>query len=411
MQTLANRQSESLKPQPIDESGPGTILRDFQTLLDFVGTAGVKTGGKNHRLPLAALGELDERMSNPLRPRKSRPQQLSYPHLNGLYLLLRTSGLGVSSGEGNSGLLSVHPQRLAEWQTLNVEERYFTLLQTMLASDWSPIESGHRSGPSSELEWVFGARRMNRQRLTKAGLPASEFFWSWRQQTTAALLELFGMLEIPRVLPKEGESWRITNVSATEFGSAIRSRLNDEHGHSVIFDITCGRSAENDGKWLGDLFRDIYPNCLNTLPEQSGEFVEGVWQFKVSLGDVWRRIVIPADSNADELAGGILDAFRFDSDHLYEFRLRDRSGRNLAIAHPYCEDVQYWTDEFAIGSLPLDPGQSMTFLYDFGDSWQFTVKLEKILPSGGKITKMKIIEKNGKAPKQYRDYGEGGDGW
>src|SRR5437899_11896093 len=96
MPKLAKRQSEILKRQPIDESGPGTILRDFQTLLDFVGTGGVKTGGKNYRLPLATLGELDERMSHPLRPRKSRPQQLSYPHLNGLYLLLRTSGLCVS---------------------------------------------------------------------------------------------------------------------------------------------------------------------------------------------------------------------------------------------------------------------------------------------------------------------------
>jgi hypothetical protein len=410
MPKLAKAQSDVLKREQIDESGPGTILRDFQMLLDFVGTGGIKTGGKNHRLPLVALGELDERMSQPLRPRKSRPQQLSYPHLNGLYLLLRTSGLGVSSGEGNSGLLSVHPQRLAEWQALNAEERYFTLLQTMLASDWSPIESGHRSGPSTELEWAFGARRMIRQRLTRAGLPASGFFWSWRQQTTAALLELFGMLEIPRVLPKEGESWRITNVSATEFGKAVRSRLHDEHGSSLIFDITCGRTAE-DGEWLGDLFRDWYPNCLNTLPEQSGEFVEGIWQFKVSLGNVWRRIVIPADSNAEELACGILSAFRFDSDHLYELRLRDRSGRNLTIVHPYCEDAEYWTDEFAIGSLPLDPGQSMTFLYDFGDNWQFTVKLEKILPDDGKIKKMKIIEKKGKAPKQYGDYSEGGDFW
>src|SRR5436309_15708606 len=127
MQKLAKRQSEILKRQPIDESGPGTILRDFQTLLDFIGTIGIKTGGKNYRLPLATLGELDERMSHPLRPRKSRPQQLSYPHLNGLYLLLRTSGLGVSSGQGDSGLLSVHPQRLAEWHALNAEERYFTL--------------------------------------------------------------------------------------------------------------------------------------------------------------------------------------------------------------------------------------------------------------------------------------------
>src|SRR6516162_3254449 len=104
------RQPESLKNQPIDESNPGTILKDFQTLLDFIGTYGIKTGGKNYRLPLTSLGALDERMSHPLHPRLARPQQLSFPHLNGLYLLLRCSGLGVSSGEGDTGLLAVSPQ-------------------------------------------------------------------------------------------------------------------------------------------------------------------------------------------------------------------------------------------------------------------------------------------------------------
>jgi len=40
----------------------------------------------------------------------------------------------------------------------------------------------------------------------------------------------------------------------------------------------------------------------------------------------------------------------------------------------------------------------MTLEYDFGDSWQFTIKLEKILPDESKIKKMKITEKKGKAP-------------
>ena len=51
----ASHSSDVLKNQPISESGPGTILADFQTLLDFVGTGGIATGGKNYRIPLAAL--------------------------------------------------------------------------------------------------------------------------------------------------------------------------------------------------------------------------------------------------------------------------------------------------------------------------------------------------------------------
>src|SRR5262249_39791195 len=85
MSKAATLTTDVLKETRIDESGPGTILRDFQTILDFVGTGGLQTGGKNHRLPLASLANLDERLSHPLRPALSRPQQLSYPHINGLY--------------------------------------------------------------------------------------------------------------------------------------------------------------------------------------------------------------------------------------------------------------------------------------------------------------------------------------
>ena len=39
--------SEILKQQKFDESGPGTILKDFETVLRFVGPEGIKTAGKN----------------------------------------------------------------------------------------------------------------------------------------------------------------------------------------------------------------------------------------------------------------------------------------------------------------------------------------------------------------------------
>jgi hypothetical protein len=64
------------------------------------------------------------------------------------------------------------------------------------------------------------------------------------------------------------------------------------------------------------------------------------------------------------------------------------------------------TDDFAVGFLPLDPGQSMILLYDFGDCWRFTVKLEKILPQNSDFKRAKIIEKKGKAPQQYK-YSDG----
>jgi hypothetical protein len=54
-----------------------------------------------------------------------------------------------------------------------------------------------------------------------------------------------------------------------------------------------------------------------------------------------------------------------------------------------------------IGDLPLEPGQSLKVLYDFGDNWQFTLKLERIEPAGKRRTKPKVVERHGKAPEQY----------
>ena len=76
-----------LASQIVDENGPGSILMDFEVLLGFL-EDGVRSTGKYHLLPMDRLFELDQLMTKPLRPRLKRPQQKSFPNLNGLYLLL-----------------------------------------------------------------------------------------------------------------------------------------------------------------------------------------------------------------------------------------------------------------------------------------------------------------------------------
>ena len=402
----AATRSKILKRQQIDQSGPGTILVDFETLLAFVGSDGLKASGKNYRLPMAALGDLDEQMTRPLRPNLKRPQQLSYPHLNGLFLLLRATGLGISSGKGASGRLSVDPDRLGEWRTLSAEEQYFTLFQATLQSDWGQIDSDDTSGngPWYVLGWRTDSWLRQQPPTAIEGMRASDVIGGWREQAVAALLEMFGMLDLPRAAPLDGENWRITSFRVTEFGNAFLTRLREPSVLDQLLGVI-DESRHGETGSLADLFRDCFPNCRNTLfsDNDQGEFVDGVWQFDVSLEDASRRIRIPADFSVEALADTILKAFDFDNDHLHEMRLRDRSGRNLAIGHPAIDDVEYHTDEFAIGSLPLDPGQSMLFLFDFGDGWEFTVALEELLPSDAGLTEPKIVKRKGKPPKQYPD--------
>ncbi len=108
----------------------------------------------------------------------------------------------------------------------------------------------------------------------------------------------------------------------------------------------------------------------------------------------------PAKLDLDCLSDSILDAFDFDKDHLYQFRYKDRFGRSVQVSHPYCEESPS-TTEVRVGELPLQPGDKMIFLFDFGDNWEFDVQLEEIQPPNAKIKKPKILKKYGEAPSQY----------
>ena len=71
--------------------------------------------------------------------------------------------------------------------------------------------------------------------------------------------------------------------------------------------------------------------------------------------------------------------------------------------HPAVRDTDLHTDEFSVGYLPVEAGQAIQFVYDFGANWQFTVKLEKIEPPNPEITQPIIVESRGEAPAEYDD--------
>ena len=131
---------------------------------------------------------------------------------------------------------------------------------------------------------------------------------------------------------------------------------------------------------------------------------EGRFIFRVSLGKVWRLIAMPADATLVDLVDWVLRSVEFDDqDHLYEFIYRDRLGAEARAFHPAMDEGP-WADAIPIGTLPIEPGQTMQLVYDFGDNWKFTIKLERVDPPGGKAKAPRILESHGKAPEQYPDW-------
>ncbi len=157
------------------------------------------------------------------------------------------------------------------------------------------------------------------------------------------------------------------------------------------------------GAWQA-WFQECFPEWRNNLAFPEPEQRDGVFVFKAKLGSVWRRIAIPAECNLEDLARAILHAFKFDGDHLYDFRFPDRDGSQVQVVCPYIDDAEAWTDDYSIGCLPLAEGQSMEFEYDYGTGWRFDVKLEKVAPPNRRTKKPRLVASQGKPPKEYCDW-------
>lgn len=114
-----------------------------------------------------------------------------------------------------------------------------------------------------------------------------------------------------------------------------------------------------------------------------------VHQFRIALDaitpPVWRRIELPSASTFWDLHCAINDAMGWEDAHLHEFQLGGRrNGQRIGI--PMEDDMTDGDNsERADWDVPITEyfakrGDSGSYLYDFGDGWSHTVKLEAIPP-------------------------------
>ncbi|PKM36393.1 MAG: hypothetical protein CVV06_11260, partial [Gammaproteobacteria bacterium HGW-Gammaproteobacteria-10] len=104
-QHLSPEDAEIIKNQMFSDTQPGSLLKDFQALLDFIGSDGIEVTKTTQHIGMKYLFELNERMTLPLETELKRPQQKAFPNLHGLYLVLRVSGLASLVKDKNKTLL------------------------------------------------------------------------------------------------------------------------------------------------------------------------------------------------------------------------------------------------------------------------------------------------------------------
>jgi hypothetical protein len=404
---LTAQDKRLLTETTIDASGPGTILPDFHVLLDYV-IVNRSAVTKNHQLPMKALVSLNEQMTRPLQHGLTRPQQKSFPHINGLYLILRASGLTYVDTAGKTPKLMVDNVVLQSWQSLNPTEQYFTLLESWLFRGTDDILGGRGGGFGwfrSPLNQCFNLfQRMPPDGYTApADADAIDSLRYFPELHNLALLELFGLVIVEHGTAVTKEGWQIKAVRPLSLGSALIKLFLKEIFDNTDLMVDLGHPAELWPGAIQSLIQPYFPEWQNNLQWPEHTFREGLYVFKVSVfKDVWRRMAVPGQFSLDDLADAILHVFKFDSDHLYRFIYQTRLGTEDSIYHPYMDEGPS-TSEVRVGDVPLNEGASMFFNFDFGDNWYFEVALETIEDKPA-VKKATVLESHGKAPEQYSSY-------
>jgi hypothetical protein len=118
---------------------------------------------------------------------------------------------------------------------------------------------------------------------------------------------------------------------------------------------------------------------------------------------VWRRIEIRGDQSLGDLHAVLQRAFRWDNDHLYAFFL---SGKHWDPRAEYDDprgEEGRDASRHLLEHLALKRGRKIAYVFDFGDEWWVTLRLEKIVPQGVNARRKypRIAEKEGRAPQQY----------
>lgn len=118
-------------------------------------------------------------------------------------------------------------------------------------------------------------------------------------------------------------------------------------------------------------------------------YMKKIYQLKITTEEIsppiWRTILLPESATFAQLHAVIMDAFKFEDYHLFEFIPDKKMTTRIG---PVDED-NYFGDfgEDIIDATTVtladysDNLVKMYYVYDFGDFWQFKIELQKILES------------------------------
>lgn len=247
-----------------------------------------------------------------------------------------------------------------------------------------------------------------------ARLAAIELVSAFGEPVSAAWQEL---LDAPRVGPHaraaladwdrgpelpESDRCRI----AVDTASAALTRTGPDEALSCVCEWLAGDLQSRIALVAGIDHPDAgaLAQALTTFVD-SGEprTIDQVLQLKVTLTGtrppVWRRVLVAATADLEDLHGIIQVLFEWDGDHLHVF---DVGGRRYA--DPYLElDDPAIRSEFGLrlAAAFTPSGKKVKYTYDFGACWRHEIVMERVVERNDEQLYPACVAFNGDSPLEY----------
>lgn len=110
--------------------------------------------------------------------------------------------------------------------------------------------------------------------------------------------------------------------------------------------------------------------------------VPQIFQLKMTVCDIrppiWRRLLVSSDTNLGKLHGMLQLLMGWQNYHMHQFTVAGRE-YSLPVFGLGVADER----RVKLGHLITAPKARILYMYDFGDSWEIEIVVEKILPFDG----------------------------
>jgi hypothetical protein len=128
--------------------------------------------------------------------------------------------------------------------------------------------------------------------------------------------------------------------------------------------------------------------------------IAAIARLKVTLDDVepkvLRRIEVPLGLRLDRLHQTLQAALGWTDSHLYEIRAQDVG---WGIPDPDWGGGPLDARKATLAAVLDDTGaKTLRYLYDFGDGWEHTIKIERIVDAQPDVLYPRLVESTGRCP-------------